>query len=172
MIVLVLGGARSGKSEIAESLAARFARPEASVVYVATASSVGDPEFEARIAEHRLRRPASWTTVEVGPGGDLARELRAARGVVLVDSLGAWVAGLAGFAVEARDLCVALEQRTGDTVVVSDEVGLGVHPSSEVGRLFRDALGSVNRAVAGVADEVFLAVAGRVLRLEGAGTVL
>jgi adenosyl cobinamide kinase/adenosyl cobinamide phosphate guanylyltransferase len=86
-------------------------------------------------------------------------------GTVLLDALGPWVAGHDRFAVDVHALLDALSHRSGDTIVVSEEVGLGVHPSTEAGRQFRDALGDVNRAVADVADEVFLVVAGRVLPL-------
>ena len=87
---------------------------------------------------------------------------------MLVDALGTWVAAHDDLAVDTPALVAAL-QRPGATVVVSDEVGLGVHPSSEVGRRFRDVLGDVNRAVADVADEVLLVVAGRVLPLDPIG---
>ena len=159
MITLVLGGARSGKSEVGERLAAALG-PD--VTYVATA--VVDPtddDFAVRIEKHRARRPASWTTVEAG--ADLPAVLAALDGPVLVDSLGTWVAACA--APDSDALCHALAHRPGDTVVVSEEVGLGVHPSSEAGRRFRDVLGTVNRAVADVADDVLLVVAGRVLPL-------
>jgi adenosyl cobinamide kinase/adenosyl cobinamide phosphate guanylyltransferase len=77
------------------------------------------------------------------------------------------MAASSNFEVDAAGLCQALRKRSGDTVVVSEEVGLGVHPSTEVGGRFRDALGELNRAVADIADEVFLVIAGRALRLEG-----
>lgn len=162
MISLVLGGARSGKSEVAERMAAAAG---AAVTYVATGTAV-DAEMAARIDDHRRRRPAAWTTVESGP--DLAGALTMAEGTVLVDALGTWLAQAEGMAVDADALCAALAGRRGDTVVVSDEVGLGVHPSTEAGRRFRDALGALNRRVAEVADEVVLVVAGRVLPLERA----
>ena len=164
MIVLVLGGARSGKSRHAEQLAASLAEP---VTYVATACVDGDADLAARVAEHRARRPASWTTVESGP--DLPGVLRVTSGTVLLDALGPWLAAAPDLAVDAGALCEALAARAGDTVVVSEEVGLGVHPATEAGRRFRDALGEVNQAVAAVADEVVLVVAGRALRLEAAG---
>jgi adenosyl cobinamide kinase/adenosyl cobinamide phosphate guanylyltransferase len=85
---------------------------------------------------------------------------------VLVDSLGTWLTGHDDLTPDVDALCAALSARAGDAVVVSEEVGLGVHPSSELGRRFRDALGVVNLAVAEVADEVVLVVAGRVLPLE------
>ena len=158
MITLVLGGARSGKSAVAERLAAALAR----VTYVATGVA-HDPDMAARIAAHRRRRPAGWPTVEAG--ADLVGVVRGVGGTVLVDSLATWVAEADGFVVDTDGLCQALRQRTGDAVVVSDEVGLGVHPSTEAGRRFRDALGLVNQAVAAAADDVLLVVAGRVLPL-------
>jgi adenosylcobinamide kinase/adenosylcobinamide-phosphate guanylyltransferase len=125
-----------------------------------------DPEMAARIADHVARRPSTWTTIEAG--ADLAEVLDRLDGTALVDALGTWVAGCDHFAVDEAGLCRALLQRRGDTVVVSDEVGLGVHPSGEAGRRFRDVLGSVNAAVADVADAVWLVVAGRPLVLPAA----
>ena len=86
--------------------------------------------------------------------------------LILVDSLGTWVAAHDDFAVDIEELCKALSSRDGDTVVVSEEVGLGVHPSSTVGQRFRDVLGEVNTALADIADDVVLVIAGRVLPLE------
>lgn len=164
MIVLVLGGARSGKSAYAERRAASLPEP---VSYVATACVDGDAELGARVDEHRARRPPSWTTIETGP--DVAGVLRATRGTVVLDALGPWVAAASVFDVDADELCDAVAGRDGDTVVVSEEVGLGVHPATAAGRRFRDALGELNQAVAAVADEVVLVLAGRALRLEPAG---
>jgi adenosylcobinamide kinase / adenosylcobinamide-phosphate guanylyltransferase len=160
VITLVLGGARSGKSELAERLVERSGQP---VTYVATGTATDD-DMAARIAAHRRRRPASWATVEVGR--DLAASVAAISGSVLVDSLGTWLARINGFEEDFAGLAAALASRTGDTIVVSDEVGLGVHPSSDVGRAFRDALGTLNRTVADAADAVLLVVAGRVIRLD------
>lgn len=154
MITLVLGGARSGKSALAERRAGAGA-----VTYVATGRAEDMPE---RVAAHRARRPAHWSTVETQ---DLPGAL-SQPGPMLVDSLSAWVAAADRFTVDTDALCRALASHEGDVVVVSDEVGLGVHPSSEAGRLFRDALGLVNQAVAAVADEVLLVVAGRALALD------
>ena len=159
MITLVVGGARSGKSELAERLVARLPPP---VTYIATGLP-SDPEIAARIAAHRDRRPPAWATVEAA---DLVAAVADAQGSILVDALGTWVARAAGFAVDIDGFLDALTGRTGDAIVVSEEVGLGVHPSTDVGRHFRDALGVVNRRVAEVASEVFLVVAGRALRLD------
>lgn len=162
MITLLLGGAASGKSVAAERRAAALPAP---VTYVATWVRCGaDADMEARVAAHRSRRPASWRLVEAS-GADLVPLLQCTGGTLLVDTLGTWVAGFPAFAAPYADLCRALTARAGDTVVVSDEVGLGVHPSSESGRRFRDALGAVNQAVAEVADEAWLVVAGRLLAL-------
>ena len=162
MITLILGGARSGKSAFAERLAGSDGR---SVTYVATATIGGDADFEARVRRHRERRPAGWSTAEPGP--DLVRYLAEAAGeaTLLVDSLGTWVAQLEDFQADKEGLCAALTGRAGNTVVVSDEVGLSVHPSTMVGSRFRDALGEVNQAVSNVADRAYLIVAGRPLEL-------
>jgi len=160
-VTLVLGGARSGKSAVAE----RRAGP-GPVTFVATClSDTGDGDMAARIAAHRAGRPSTWTTVETD---DLVGALAACTGTVLVDSLTTWVAGAPGFSVDQASLCRALAGHDGEVVVVSDEVGLGVHPSTESGRRFRDALGLVNQAVSAMADDALLVVAGRVLRLDPA----
>lgn len=161
MITLVLGGARSGKSGVAEELIGRLPAP---VTYVATATvDPADADHVRRVEAHRARRPDTWSTVEAGV--DLADVLAATAGTVLVDSLGTWLTTHPDLAPDVAGLCRALAVREGDTVVVSEEAGLGVHPSSELGRRFRDALGEVNVAVAEVADDVLLVVAGRVLPL-------
>ena len=168
VITLVLGGARSGKSAVAERLAARA--PGRSPTSPRPGVDAGDPDHGARIEAHRARRPPSWATVEAGP--DLRRAPADVPGPVLVDSLGTWVTArplepepsiVAGL---RRGPAARLLGRGGDTVVVSEEVGLGVHPSTELGRRFRDVLGEVNQAVAEVADGSLLVVAGRVLPLE------
>jgi adenosyl cobinamide kinase/adenosyl cobinamide phosphate guanylyltransferase len=161
LITLVLGGARSGKSEISERLAAQLPSP---VLYFATARVADDDDLAARVAAHQARRPSEWKTIEAGT--DLAGALRIPLdGTVLIDALGPWVASHHDFVVDASAFIEALTNREGDAVVVSEEVGLGVHPSTEAGRHFRDALGELNRAVADVADEVLLVIAGRVLPL-------
>jgi adenosylcobinamide kinase/adenosylcobinamide-phosphate guanylyltransferase len=158
VITLVLGGARSGKSEVAERLVG-----EGPVTYVATGTA-SDEAMATRIAAHRDRRPDTWQTVEE-PGPALPGALIDLRGPALVDSLTTWLAAAPEFAVDGDALCAALMKRDGDTVIVSDEVGLGVHPSTEAGNRFRDALGALNQQVAATADEVMLVVAGRTLRL-------
>lgn len=169
MIVLVLGGIRSGKSEVAERLATGWGRP---VTYVATAQPIEDDlDFAARIAAHRARRPPQWTLVEAG--ADLPEVLAAVAptDVVLVDSLGTWLAGIDGFDVDPTALLNACDRRA-PTVLVSDEVGLSVHPPTEIGRRFADALGGLNRSVADAADHVVLVVAGRAVLADTSATML
>jgi adenosyl cobinamide kinase/adenosyl cobinamide phosphate guanylyltransferase len=166
VITLVLGGARSGKSAAAERRASALAGDAGTVTYVATATPLGDTDFQARIRAHQDRRPAWWRTVEAG--ADLVGALGALDddAVVLVDSLGTWVGAQPELAVDIDDFLATLRARTGPSVLVSDEVGLGVHPSTAAGLRFRDALGELNHAVADIADDVLLVVAGRVLPLD------
>lgn len=162
VITLVLGGARSGKSEVGERLLAGLPAPR---TFVATwAPDPHDVDMADRVARHRERRPVGWGLVEV-VDGDLAAAVASLDGSVLIDGLGTWLAQLHGFGGDGAELSGVLERRQGDTVVVSDEVGMGVHPETDVGRRFRDELGRVNREVADAADEVLLVVAGRTLRL-------
>jgi adenosyl cobinamide kinase/adenosyl cobinamide phosphate guanylyltransferase len=170
VIVLVLGGTRSGKSEVAERLAARLAADArvGRVAYLATAGppAPGDADHAERIERHRRRRPAHWTTREVGAA--LADALDVEHGPVLVDSLGTWITAHADLVVDPGPLLAALARRASlgaPTVLVSEEVGLSVHPPTELGRRFVDVLGELNRAVAALADRVLLVVAGRVLDL-------
>ncbi len=159
--LLVLGGTRSGKSRYALERALSLGRE--AVTFVATARP-GDPELDARIAEHRRHRPVSWRTVEAD--ADLATAIRAAEAshVLLVDSLTLW----ASTVVESestlrprwREIAAALERRARPVVLVSEEVGMGVVPISELGRRFADELGWLNQQVAACCDEVRLMVAG------------
>jgi adenosyl cobinamide kinase/adenosyl cobinamide phosphate guanylyltransferase len=162
VITLVLGGARSGKSAVAEALAGRLPGP---VTYVATGWAGDDHDMAARIAAHQLRRPPNWTTVEAGADLEAALD-DLPDGTVLIDTLGTWVAAHLDLRPDVDGLLNAIRTRRGDTVIVSDEVGLGVHPSTEVGRRFRDVLGAANTAIAAAADEVLLVIAGRVLPLD------
>ncbi|HEX6470300.1 MAG TPA: bifunctional adenosylcobinamide kinase/adenosylcobinamide-phosphate guanylyltransferase [Streptosporangiaceae bacterium] len=167
---LVLGGARSGKSEEAELRVA--AHP--GVTYVATGPDPagGDVEWAARVAAHRDRRPSWWTTLETL---DLAGVLRTARDAVLIDGIGTWLAGVLDEAdawsdpdaLRPRlDELVAAWRATGAHVVaVADEVGLSVVPATPAGRAFRDLLGELNRRLAAESEEAVLVVAGRAVEL-------
>lgn len=155
---LVLGGARSGKSLVAERLAAKCPGP---ITYVATVRLDNDEDLARRVAAHRERRPATWSTIECGD--DLPEVLASTPGTVLVDSLGPWLAALPNMQCDLDVLVAALRARRSDTIIVTEEVGLGVHPETAVGRAFRDALGTLNQAVALECDDVLLVVAGRTL---------
>lgn len=165
-IIMVTGGARSGKSELAESMASRF---NATGIYIATAQA-HDAEMTQRIARHRGRRPADWHTIEepVDLGGALERS-DDGRAVRLVDCLTLWMSNLMmdaapGDAV-AR-LCVTLSRQRGPVVLVTNELGLGIVPDNALARRFRDEHGWMNQAVAAVSDEVWMAVSGLPLRLK------
>lgn len=159
MITLVLGGVRSGKSEVAE----RLAGPGPGTYLATGLVTPGDDDFAARIDRHRARRPASWATVEEARA--VPAVLARLHGPVLLDALGTWVANDLRPDIDA--LVDALVTRHGDTIVVSEEVGLGVHPVTEAGRAFADRLGEANRRVAEVADRCLLVVAGRIIELPG-----
>jgi adenosylcobinamide kinase/adenosylcobinamide-phosphate guanylyltransferase len=172
--VLVLGGARSGKSEQAELRLAG----EPDVTYVATgpAGTAGDPEWAARVAAHRARRPAWWRTAETT---DLAGMLAGARGALLIDGIGTWLAAAmdecgawdgsaeaaSRLAARIAGLVGAWRQTAAHVVAVSDEAGLGVVPGTPAGRRFRDELGRLNQALAAESEEAELVMAGRVLPL-------
>lgn len=163
MITLVLGGSRSGKSIFAERLAGEGDVP---VTYVATARvDPADADHVERIERHRQRRPADWHTVECPDPALLPQVLRDVVGTVLLDSVGTWVTGHADLEPDPSPLVSALVERSGDTVVVAEEVGLAPHAPTEAGRRFADALGAVNQAVSAVADRAVLVVAGRPLDL-------
>lgn len=175
---LILGGARSGKSRHAESLAQQAQAAGAQVVYLATAFA-GDDEMRERIAHHRTTRPPQWQTIEVPVAPlALAQALRAHAGVgrfVLVDCLTLWLTQLcfpppgqpaqdAAAAVDA--LLQSLVALPGEVVLVSNEIGWGVTPLGRETRRFVDDLGRVHQRVAALADTVTLVVAGQALRVK------
>lgn len=186
-LTLVLGGVRAGKSAFAQRLAAEGRQPAADrrtpaggrVLFVATAEA-GDGEMSARIAAHRASRPAEWTTLEapVDVVGALEPMVDGYEMVVL-DCLTLWVSNLllrtpdssAGEVIAARsEELLALQQRSAAAwVVVSNEVGLGVIPPTELGRAFEDALGRVNQLFAAQANAVYFMAAGLPLQLKGEG---
>ena len=162
MISLVLGGVRSGKSEVAE----RLAGPGPGTYLATGLVEPGDADFAGRVARHQARRPPSWVTVEEPRA--VPALLARLHGPVLLDALGTWIANEPRPDIDA--LVDALVRRAGDTVIVSEEVGLGVHPVTEVGRQFADRLGEANRRIAEVADRCLLVVAGRVIDLPAAAS--
>lgn len=159
----MLGGARSGKSALAVRLASEWAGP---VTFVATGEA-GDDEMAERIRRHRQERPAGWTTVEEPVELASALESAPAEAAVVVDCLSLWVANVLDDDVDGRsERAVAAAKTRARAIVVSNEVGLGVVPASELGRRYRDVLGRVNAQWAAAADEAVFVVAGKMLRLQ------
>jgi adenosylcobinamide kinase/adenosylcobinamide-phosphate guanylyltransferase len=170
-VTLVLGGVRSGKSRYAQQLAEQSSR----VVFVATAK-ISDDEMRAKIERHKEDRPTEWLTVEEPL--DLAKVL-AEHGlnsdVIVVDCLTVYAANLleaegedrAALERRVQTLCDSLREVNCRVIVVSNEVGSGVHPVSPLGRRYRDLLGEINQRVARIADDVVLMVAGLPLALKG-----
>ena len=174
--ILVTGGIRSGKSRYAERLLAGAP----AVTYIAPGprpDPAVDADWARRIAGHRVRRPASWTTLETD---DLPAALRAGHPAVLIDSLGTWLtatidrmgtwdeprpAWQGDFDDRLADLVAAWQSGPALAVAVTEEVGWGLVAEHRSGRIFTDLLGQVNQEIAAVSDEVTLVVAGRALQL-------
>jgi adenosyl cobinamide kinase/adenosyl cobinamide phosphate guanylyltransferase len=169
MFTFLVGGVRSGKTTLATDIARRHG---GSVTYLATAPRIpDDADLEGRIETHRAERPGHWVTVEEELA--IATEIEAAESdVVVVDCLTTWVANqlhhgaghdeVRSAASEAAATCA---RSTARVVVVSNELGMGIHPTSELGRRYRDLLGWVNQEFARHADQSLLLVAGRALPL-------
>ncbi len=176
-IILILGGARGGKSTFAEQLAWRSER---SVAFIATAT-VGDDDMRARIQRHQAARPQGWHTIEEPL--DLARAVQAAAevaDVLLLDCITLWVSNwlfaqegiddeevvseryYAGALAQIDALLEAFSLLDGrkTLVVVTNEVGLGIVPAYALGRIYRDVLGLVNQHLAAASERVYLMVAG------------
>lgn len=170
-LTLVLGGARSGKSHVAETLIVEHATATATrPVYIATAEA-GDAEMLERIAAHQARRDAVWTTVETLIGLDEAIDAHAVDDrPVLIDSLTLWLSNVLHAGVDiagaVETLLVALDAAKAPIVCVSDEVGLGLVPDNALGRTFRDELGRLNQRIASQADRVCFVAAGLPLTLK------
>ncbi|MEU9807751.1 bifunctional adenosylcobinamide kinase/adenosylcobinamide-phosphate guanylyltransferase [Mycobacterium sp. NPDC050853] len=171
---LVLGGIRSGKSRVAESLLPA----EGPVRYLATGSSLSeDAAWSERVAAHRSRRPDHWVTAETT---DIAAELRTGDAMpTLIDDLGGWLTSIMdargawdgggeSVAADIGDLVDAIDAYSSDLVIVSPEVGLTIVPATASGRLFADELGALNQAVAQQSERILLVVAGQPLAIKGA----
>ena len=169
MLTVLLGGARSGKSSLAVAIGRRH---EGAVVYVATSPHIPDDhDLDGRIAAHRAERPVSWRTIEeeLDLGGAVAD---AGDAFVIVDCLTLWLNNLlhhgAGDTEIATSSLAALDvigHRTADTVVITNEVGLGIVPNNDLGRQYRDQLGRLNQQWVAASDRAYLMVAGRALAL-------
>src|SRR4051794_35166039 len=171
-LTLLIGGARSGKSDLAVRIAQRHESSQATagVTFIATARAIDD-DMAQRIERHRADRP-EWPTVEEPLDLDAAIAAVADDDLVVVDCLTLWVANamLEEWSDELVDLHAheassRAAKRAGPTIVVTNEVGLGIHPETELGRRYRDLLGRVNRVWAEAAQQSLLIVAGRALSL-------
>ena len=166
-VTLVLGGARSGKSNFAERMTVTHSR---GCVYLATAE-IGDDEMAERVRKHKARREAHWRTVEspLEIGSSIVAETEQGA-AVLVDCLTLWLSNLMAAGrdpdQEAEALIRALGQAGGPVVFVSNEVGLGIVPDNALARAFRDHAGRLNQRVAEIANNVFFVAAGLPLRLK------
>ena len=175
-IILVTGPARSGKSEWAENLATRLGQQfNQPIIYVATAQDEPqDLEWQARLEKHRQRRPPHWQTLLVPT--DLSANLLEVipPAIVLVDSLGTWVANLLildedQWQCQQQQLLSTLQKLTLTVILVAEETGWGVVPAYPLGRLFRDRLGYLTRQVGAIADQVYLVTGGYALNLSQLG---
>jgi adenosylcobinamide kinase / adenosylcobinamide-phosphate guanylyltransferase len=168
-LILVLGGAASGKSQVALELAGETL-PKA---FVATGQAL-DREMTERIQRHRASRTADWTTAEVPV--DLAgwfRNHAASYRTIVVDCLTLWLTNLqsrrvsdAAIPQRVADLLQAIRSASGRVVLVTNELGLGLVPVSRAGRRFRDMTGKVHQHIAAHADEVYFILAGQPLRMK------
>lgn len=186
-LVIITGGARSGKSAVAQTMAESCSRDVTVVVF---GDVDGDPEMEQRVARHRADRPESWVTIEAADSADWTE--RVGSGVLLIDCLGTllgrvmaetYTAMGAGSLLDAAELPEGFEaeverrfaalvgwilRRWDHTVVVTNEVGDGIVPSYASGRVFRDVLGRANRSLVDRCDGAYLVVAGRCIDLASA----
>ncbi len=177
-LILILGGARSGKSRLAQRLVEDMKGP---VAYVATGEA-GDQEMEDRIRAHRIGRPEAWSTIEApldvgqailsdGSGASVyivdCVTLLASNALMRLPDSRRWEGAEAVVMDQVRDLLAGYERSDANWIVVSNEVGFGLVPSNPLGRVYRDALGRANQRLAEAADIVYLSVAGLSLRLKG-----
>ena len=173
--ILIIGGARSGKSRFAQELALKLGEP---VLFVATAAA-GDEEMQHRIEEHQKARSAAWTTLEVTThiAGQISQKIGEAQ-VVVVDCITLLVNNIFGQYIdqaseqidatlvekkvtsEISELVECINHIDASFIIVTNEVGMGLVPANKMGRLYRDLLGKANQLLAQGADEVYLMVAG------------
>lgn len=181
-IILITGGARSGKSHLAQELARRSGK---SVLFVATAVA-GDEEMRQRIEEHQKSRPATWRALEVAThaGKEIVQNSGGAQLIIvdcitlLVNNVFSRFTGETGENIDASllekevtaeitELIDCFDRVRADFIIVTNEVGLGLVPANNIGRLYRDLLGRANQLLAARADEVYLMVSGLPLKLKG-----
>ena len=180
-IILLLGGARSGKSSYAQELAKKMSTKG---LFVATAQA-GDDDMRRRIENHKLKRPAAWRTLEITTdiGKAIENEIEDDQ-IVIIDCITLLISNIFSrydentFAIiedsilekdvlsEIDDLLKCLQRTEASFIIISNEVGLGIVPDNRMGRLYRDILGRVNQMLSHEADEVYLMAAGIPLRVK------
>jgi adenosylcobinamide kinase / adenosylcobinamide-phosphate guanylyltransferase len=179
-LILVTGGARGGKSRYADGRARELGGDD--VTYVATATA-GDDEMRLRIARHRRERPSAWATIEA-PSRAGAAVRSAPTDIVVLDCITMLTANALGppeprdeaaaverMLAEVDDVLDAARRRAGTLIIVTNEVGFGVHPPTALGCWFQNGLGRVNQRLAAEADEVVLMVSGVPLTVKPQGVV-
>jgi len=172
-LTVVLGGARSGKSSFAVHLGQQAAASGRDVAFIATSPRIpGDGDLDARIAAHRCERPSAWLTIEEEV--DLPSAIRRVESsaLVIVDCVTLWVSNLMHQDAPehhvldaANHVLVALRSRSGPSLLISNEVGMGIVPMNALARSYRDVLGRVNQRFVTASDKALLMVAGRALLL-------
>lgn len=177
-LILITGGARSGKSSFAESLAQKMSE---NIAYIATAQML-DEEMRERIAEHRKKRPKNWKTYEETEQVDrIIQDIDAKTGVIIIDCMTLLVSNLISdyneespremFASKVKDKIEQIIEASlkcqATVIIVSNEVGSGLVPANPIGRFYRDILGWTNQSIARNADLVYLMVAGIPLLIKG-----
>jgi len=183
--ILVLGGARSGKSRFAQEIACQLGDK---VLFVATAEAL-DEEMRSRIEDHKRERPLNWRTIEVsvGVGKRIQKELGNAQ-VIIIDCITLLVSNVISqcgsnsdeidshlveqrVALEVDSLVQCINSADAVFIIVSNEVGMGLVPDNRLGRFYRDLLGRANQEIARCADEVLLLIAGISMKIKGKGSI-
>jgi adenosylcobinamide kinase/adenosylcobinamide-phosphate guanylyltransferase len=171
-LILITGGARSGKSLFARKLAGDI---KGRKVFLATAQAL-DEEMKLRIEKHKKERPLGWDTVEEAQHLSSAiKKFNEKYEVMLIDCLSMWISNLLiwGSSSELKvlkevdNLITNCKKIQGTVIIVSNEVGSGIVPDNKLSRLFRDIVGRANQEIASIADEVYLVAAGIPLNLKG-----
>ncbi|MGI0480434.1 bifunctional adenosylcobinamide kinase/adenosylcobinamide-phosphate guanylyltransferase [Geminocystis sp. CENA526] len=174
-VVLVTGGANSGKSEWGESLAIESQK---SVVYIATATkNDDDAEWTQKILEHQQRRPKYWQTLEIPLFLGSSIEPITEDNCILIDSLGTWVANWLEkdevlWQQEVEKFRSSLENSPCEIILIAEETGWGIVPAYELGRLFRTRLGKLTRLMGGIANTVYLTIGGYAVDISKIGVKL
>lgn len=169
--ILITGGARSGKSRLAEHLAGEFGAP---LGYIATGQA-GDAEMAERIGRHQARRGPAWQTIEEPIAlTQIIRERDGYFNTMLVDCITLWLTNLllkyddaAQVLADVKELTEELPMLKTPLILVSNEVGMGIVPENRLARTFRDVAGEANEMIAKTADEVYVTLSGLPLKLKG-----